>query len=96
MDEVKTTNGAMHSKISWSPEKSVISHFSCAEEGMARLGAVGLNTVPSWLKPYHVLSTGQKARAILARTINNDTIHDEFTSMLDRHVAYSLSVAVGR
>ena len=63
---------------------------------MARLGAVGLNTVPSWLNPYHILSTGQKARANLARIISNETVHDEFTSMLDRHVAYSLSVAVGR
>jgi hypothetical protein len=31
------------------------------------LGGCGLNSVPSWIKPYHVLSTGERARADLAR-----------------------------
>ncbi len=63
---------------------------------MARLSAVGLNTVPAWLKPWQALSLGQKARASLARSVNNGSVHDEFTSMLDRHVAKSLAVAVSR
>jgi len=33
------------------------------------LAAVGLASPPSWLKPYHVLSTGERFRADLARAI---------------------------
>ena len=33
----------------------------------AWLTRVGLNSVPSWVKPYHILSTGERFRATLAR-----------------------------
>ena len=33
------------------------------------LTAVGLGSVPTWLKPYHVLSTGERFRADLARAL---------------------------
>jgi GNAT superfamily N-acetyltransferase len=60
------------------------------------LGAVGLNSVPSWLKPYHVLSTGEKFRADLARSLEDNAIIDEFTSVVDRNVAKSCSNAISR
>lgn len=54
--------------------------------------AVGFNTVPAWMRPYDVLSTGEKFRVELARrmieTPDDETIvADEFTSVVDRQVA---------
>ena len=47
-------------EVTWNPDKAVCSHFGSAKEAQDKLGAVGLNSVPSWLKPYHVLSMGEK------------------------------------
>jgi len=60
------------------------------------LGSVGFNSVPYWLKPFHVLSNGEKSRAELARmALENDlTVYDEFTSLVDRDVAKSMSHSV--
>mgnify|MGYP005987480621 CR=1 FL=1 len=52
--------------------------------------SVGFSSPPSWLKPYAVLSNGEKMRVNLARAIleNNELIvFDEFTSVVDRNVA---------
>ena len=52
--------------------------------------SVGFSSPPSWLKPYSVLSNGEKMRVNLARAIleNNPLIvFDEFTSVVDRGVA---------
>lgn len=54
------------------------------------LSAVGLGSVPSWLKPYSVLSNGEKFRAGLARIVaegRDRVIIDEFTSVVDRQIA---------
>lgn len=54
------------------------------------LSAVGLGTVPTWLRPYHVLSNGEKFRADLARAIceaPDRLIIDEFSSVVDRQIA---------
>ncbi len=54
------------------------------------LASVGLGDVPSWLRPFHVLSNGQKFRAGLARLIcsdETDIVVDEFTSVVDRQIA---------
>ena len=56
----------------------------------AALAAVGLGTVPSWLRPYHVLSTGERFRADLARIVSEAPpriVIDEFTSVVDRQIA---------
>jgi GNAT superfamily N-acetyltransferase len=56
----------------------------------AALAAVGLGTVPSWLRPYHVLSNGEKFRAELARIVAEEpgtVVIDEFTSVVDRQIA---------
>jgi GNAT superfamily N-acetyltransferase len=56
----------------------------------AALAAVGLGDVPSWLRPYAVLSNGEKFRADLARIIAEapqQVIIDEFTSVVDRQIA---------
>ena len=48
---------------------------------------VGLGDVPTWLRPYRVLSTGQQFRANLARVLCEAparVVIDEFTSVVDR------------
>lgn len=59
--------------------------------------AVGFSSPPSWLKPYDVLSTGEKMRVDLARAILQPTdmvVFDEFTSVVDRTVAKTASFAI--
>lgn len=60
------------------------------------LSAVGLNSVPSWCRPYHVLSNGEQFRARLARILSTNTSIDEFTSVVDRQVAKSTCHATQR
>lgn len=59
--------------------------------------SVGFSSPPSWLKPYNVLSNGEKMRVDLARAIleqNKMIVFDEFTSVVDRNVAKIGSTAV--
>lgn len=61
--------------------------------------SVGFSSPPSWLKPYHVLSNGEKMRVDLARCILEDKdqiVFDEFTSVVDRTVAKIGSLAVSK
>lgn len=54
------------------------------------LSAVGLGDVPAWLRPFSVLSNGEKFRAGLARLISDApavAVVDEFTSVVDRQIA---------
>lgn len=49
-----------------------------------------MGDVPAWLRPYHVLSNGEKFRAGLARIICEKpqrVVIDEFTSVIDRQIA---------
>lgn len=61
------------------------------------LNAVGFSSPPSWLKPYSVLSNGEKMRCDIARAMleNKDMfVFDEFTSVVDRNVAQISSFAI--
>lgn len=80
----------------WDSNKSIISHFETPEDGINKLSSVGLNSVPSWYKPYHVLSNGEKFRADLARKIRSNAVIDEYTSVVDRNVAKAASVSLSR
>jgi len=56
----------------------------------AALAAVGLGSVPSWLRPWRHLSNGEQFRAGLARVLCEApgfALVDEFTSTIDRRVA---------
>jgi ABC-type lipoprotein export system ATPase subunit len=83
----------------WKAE-SVIDDFKSdlsAKEITEALSSVGFSSPPDWLKPFHVLSNGQKMRAELARIMleaNNPVIYDEFTSVVDRQVAKIGSAAI--
>lgn len=60
------------------------------DEVTGALGSVGLGAVPTWLRPYPVLSNGEKFRADLARLICEgpaEAVVDEFTSVVDRQIA---------
>jgi energy-coupling factor transporter ATP-binding protein EcfA2 len=80
--------------VDWG-NQSVIDDFSAdnkIDEIAAACSAVGFNTIPAWLRPYGVLSNGEKFRVTLARLLldtPNDTpiVIDEFTSVVDRQVA---------
>lgn len=60
--------------------------------------AVGFGSVPSWLKPYSVLSNGEKMRVDLARKMlsSDFIVFDEFTSVVDRKVARVMSIALNK
>lgn len=60
--------------------------------------AVGFGSVPSWLKPYSVLSNGEKMRVDLARALlEKDLVcFDEFTSVVDRNVAKTACIAINK
>lgn len=61
--------------------------------------SVGFASPPSWLKPYDVLSNGEKMRVNLARSIldNRETVvFDEFTSVVNREVAKTASYAISK
>ena len=59
--------------------------------------AVGFNTVPAWMRPYKVLSNGEKFRVEMARRLIEEPdpiLVDEFTSVVDRQVATIAAHAV--
>tara|TARA_R110002049_G_scaffold253995_1_gene429365 strand:- start:141 stop:1295 length:1155 start_codon:yes stop_codon:yes gene_type:complete len=81
--------------------KSLISNFDWLEpnEASRLLSSMGLSSVPTWLRPFHLLSNGEQFRAELAYKVAkaNDSdviLIDEFTSVVDRDVAKSMSFAI--
>lgn len=83
-------------QVEWNATKAICSHFESADDAKEKLGAVGLNSVPTWMRPHHVLSTGEKFRADLARRIKDNAVIDEFTSVVDRYVAKSCAFAISK
>jgi ABC-type ATPase involved in cell division len=84
---------AFHEGGNWPKGKpiiDVIAPDAPMDKATAALSAVGLGSVPSWLRPFHVLSTGEKFRADLARIVCESpkkVVIDEFTSVVDRQIA---------
>lgn len=60
--------------------------------------SVGFGSVPSWLKPFDVLSNGEKMRVELARALleKEFVVFDEFTSVVDRNVAQTACLAINK
>lgn len=85
--------GALYQPHGWHPGRPIIDDIvpsASLDEVTAALAAVGLGTVPAWLRPYHVLSNGERFRADLARLICEappQVVVDEFTSVVDRQIA---------
>ena len=83
---------AYHRAFRWSPGPIIddIAPARDFNDVAGALSAVGLGTVPSWLRPFRALSTGEKFRAELARLLLSDRkrlVIDEFTSVVDRQIA---------
>jgi len=81
--------------------KSLISNFNWLEPKDATflLSAMGLSSVPTWLRPFNTLSNGEQYRANLAYIVGsakNDEVIliDEYTSVVDRDVAKAMSNAL--
>lgn len=89
-------NFGVEADINWNPDLAICSHFLTADDAQSKLSAVGLNSIPTWMRPYHVLSTGEKFRADLARRLITGAVVDEFTSVVDRNVAKACSYALRR
>lgn len=87
--------------LQWN-HRSVIDDFptGLSMEDISRVcQSVGFNTIPSWLRPFSVLSNGEKFRVETARRLldlSNPITIDEFTSVVDRQVAQIASYAVGK
>ena len=93
---------AVNHSPAWPLNSAVIDGFGDADirSITQMLSAVGFSSPPAWLRPYHVLSNGEKFRVDLARLLlapdNNIAVMDEFTSVVDRTVAQIGSAAVAR
>ena len=81
------------SSFRWSKDRPIIDEIAPSagfNDVAASLSAVGLGSCPSWLRPFHVLSTGERFCATLARVLlegGSRVVIDEFTSVVDRQVA---------
>lgn len=77
----------------WANDKPIVDCIDpdgCFNAVTGSLSAVGLGDVPAWLRPFNVLSNGEKFRAGLARLVSekyDKVIVDEFTSVIDRQIA---------
>lgn len=77
----------------WSDNRCVLDDFPermSIRDITTLLSRVGFASPPSWLRPYRVLSTGERFRVRLARALAEDrelVVMDEFTSVVDRQVA---------
>lgn len=62
---------AMHGGFAWGTRPIIdeIGDQDFFDDVAGALSAVGLGSVPSWLRPFGVLSTGEKFRAELARKL---------------------------
>lgn len=82
--------------IHWDSSKAIVSQYTDVNDAIEKLTAVGLNTIPSWMKPYHVLSTGEQFRANLSRRLKSNTVIDEFTSVVNREVAKAGATSISK
>lgn len=88
----------------WSPTRAVLDGFPPAmgiKDIVALLSSVGFSDPPSWVRPFHVLSTGEQFRVTMARVLAEHTdatiaVVDEFTSVVDRTVAQIGAAALAR
>jgi len=80
----------------------VISQFpNLSEEEVCNLlSSMGLSSVPTWLRKPSQLSNGEKSRLDIAKAIYDSQggtiVLDEFTSVVNRDVAKSMSFALQR
>src|SRR5262249_50218785 len=88
----------------WTSRGAVVDAFPETmpiKEISALLSAVGFASPPAWLRPFHILSTGQRFRVTLALLLAHTPaerriVFDEYTSVVDRTVARIGSAALAK
>ena len=86
--------------VEFDNNKPLISNFEpmTPQEASSILCAMGLASVPTWIRPYSSLSNGERYRAEVAKRISSNKggviLVDEYTSVVDRNVAKSMSNAL--
>lgn len=91
-------------QIDWPHSVSVLDAFPPdmgVKDVVGQLTAVGFGSPPAWLRPWHVLSTGERFRASLALALargrsDAPVVMDEFSSTVDRRVGQIGSAAVAK
>ena len=84
---------SLYEAAPWPKDSPIIEAIAPSGDWLAvtaALSSVGLGDVPAWLRPYHLLSTGEAFRAELARIVCDAperVVIDEFTSVVDRQIA---------
>lgn len=77
----------------WQTDNPIIDQIATndsIDKATACLSAVGLGTVPAWLRPHQVLSNGEQFGANLAKALADEPSHliiDEFSSVVDKQIA---------
>jgi GNAT superfamily N-acetyltransferase len=93
---------AIHRDFTWPRDAALLDGFPAElsiKDITALLSAVGFSSPPAWLRPFHVLSTGQQFRVALARLLAEApqlAVMDEYTSVVDRTVAQIGSAALAK
>jgi len=94
--------GCVVDGFDWPTDAAVVDGFDAELDGRTitgMLNAVGFSSPPAWVRPWHVLSNGERFRCDLARALLTDrslVVFDEFTSVVDRQVARFGSAAVSK
>lgn len=93
---------AVRDGFDWPTDRSILDAFptgTSIKDITGYLTAVGFGSPPAWLRPYHVLSTGEQFRVNMARALAelpDLVVIDEFTSVVDRQVAQVASSTVAK
>lgn len=101
LKHLQMQSGGCVSAPTFDNSKCLISNFDnmTPQEASMLLSQMGLASIPTWIRPYNVLSNGEQYRAMLAKQVSlsegDDIIYiDEYTSVVDRNVAKSMSNAL--
>jgi len=92
----------IYNTFEWDADKSILDSFPQdmgIKDVTGLLNSVGFSSPPSWVRPYRVLSNGEKFRVHVARALAESKefcVIDEFTSVVDRTVAQIGSHAVAK
>ena len=98
----ETFGNALVESYPWPADRCILDGFpedADTTDITAALSYVGFASPPEWLRPFHVLSTGQQFRVTVARAMieaGDPIVIDEFTSTVDRTVAQVGSAAIAK
>ena len=97
----------LENDIKWKNNECILTKLGKNGNNAIELcSSIGLNSVPTWLKPFYVLSQGEQYRAILARLLKKASKYrnekdlfillDEFTGVLDRDTARCVALSLSK